>query len=527
MSTAGTEVMLARLGTIRSHGVSKFSKSGGHFLVAKTTAGATIKGHMDFPVQGAEYKFYGGWKFQKKFNEDAFEFESYEAIVAAGVGGIATYLATHIANVGPSKAKAIVGHFGPDTLGTLKIDPERVKEVPGLPDRVVKSIVEHFQRSQEFDPAAYAALVDLLTTEDHKVPKRIIKALCKTWGSSAPDVIKKRPYSILLPYKRLGWITVDALATSPAIGYASGGLDRHKAAIVEALERIAGEGHTWASRIDVEQIAHELLSGLPRQEAWDGLIAAYIIDVRPDADGSSVSPGSTVALGKYDRAEREIARHIRRLSGGSTGLPFRLSTVGLIGDQVHAAEMVENNAVSLLTGKPGVGKSTVVARIIASCVANDLLSIVVVAPTGKAAKRAAELIGAATDRPIPCTTIHKALGPASNDDDIGTPKEDAKGDRGRDALGFAHGEHEPIEGRLFIIDESAIPTNSRRSGRVRSCVTSWRLRCHGRRSTRSSGRTAAAGSSRRVTISPKAACPCRGSRSAFRRIIGCISSCRI
>ena len=118
-----------------------------------------------------------------------------------------------------------------------------------------------------------------------------------------------------------------------------------------------------------------------------------------------------VSLEKLYRAECQIVNHINRLRLNAKPLGFAMSDEGFDDKQKLIPEMIENNSVSIITGVPGSGKSHSVAQIIKKLVENGVTRILVVAPTGKAAKRDSEFIQEAIpDIEIPCMTIHRALG---------------------------------------------------------------------------------------------------------------------
>lgn len=444
-----TETLDARLGRVCFHKASKFSRSGEMFLIANTSNGVTVKGPMAKPIVGANYRLFGQWKTDPKYQEKVFAFDHHEIMIEQSSSGVAQHLADHVDGLGPARSTMIVDHFGDETLDILRADAERAREVPGLPvrqiDGIVKAIKTHFDTTS--DPKAQITLIEMFA--DHRVPRKVVADLLADFKSNAPDMVRDRPYSILLAYPRMGWETVDKIALSPAVGYAKDGIDRQMAAIIESLERIASDGHTFCHSVECESAVHKLIAMRPAPEAWDALASSNQIILR------ETPKGREVALAKLDAAERSIAEDIARLAAGSDGFDFAIDDAGLHDEQKAAVEMVGSNGVSILTGKPGAGKSHVEAHIVARLLANDIEKIMVTAPTGKAAKRAAELIErACPGSGVPCTTIHKALKPTPGSDaPTGVPGESAKFGKGRDGFTWGHNEACPFEADFIVIDE--------------------------------------------------------------------------
>lgn len=448
-----------RLARIVHHAPAKFGRAGSKFLIGRTTSGITVKGIMRSPVEGEEYRFWGRWVAQKgrfKDDGDAFEFVSYDDLLDMTADGIGQYLMRHVPEIGPVRSRAVVEAFGKDTLAVLRSDPGRLAEVPGITDRVVEAVREFFARSDhKVDPNAYAKVSGMFAGKEIKVSQVTIEDIVVDFGSDAPEVLRENPYR-LLDYPRIGWKTADAFALS-VVEYAPAGIERHKAAVLEALTRLAvNQGHTYGSRPDVEAVTFTLIGDAPRPEAWEALRAAGKVAAVTDRWGPAY------ALANLRDAERTVARQLRGLGESARPLPCRLADGDddLTAAQRTALGMIEREGVCLLVGAPGTGKSYTIARAVAKAVAGGVRAVRVVAPTGKAAKRSAELLAqhGVSAGEVPATTIHKALasGFGSNDDEEGVPASSAKFGRGRDEFGFARNEDRPLEVDFLIVDETSM-----------------------------------------------------------------------
>lgn len=432
------------------HKPSKYSPSGEMFLIGKLANGTLVKGTMAKPREGESYRFWGDYQEQKPpYAGQAFVFDAFEPIIERSEAGVASYLSAYVDGLGKAKSAAIVAAFGVDTLDVLRTTPERAAEVPGISAALVESIRNHFENECHIDPAAYARLSEMFA--EYRIPRRVILSLLKAFRSSAPDRVRENPY-LLLDLPRMGWETVDSFALAK-MGYAPDGPERHGAAIVEAMTRHTLDGHTYAERPELIVLAYPLLGMKPVDEGWR--IAHQTGELVEDhtADGRTVHAPS-----KLWAAEQRIAERLRDLMATSRPLGFDLATDHLQGEQITAVRIIQESGVAILAGAPGTGKSYTTAVVIKSLLDNGLTSVRVGCPTGKAAKRAAELLaqhGIDRDK-VPSTTIHKMLVPGPSAAPPGMPTEDSKINRGREEFGFGRNASHPLDVDYLIIDECSM-----------------------------------------------------------------------
>ena len=457
--------------------------SGVNFLIAATDKGVTVKGEMSKPVEGQEYRFDGEYRFDVKYNAQNFIFDFFEPVVDASIDGIATFLSSHIDGLGPVKAQAITEALGEETLKILRTTPEALLKIAGINEKIVANIKTYFEENPEIDPASYARLVDLF--REQKFPKRLITQLLKDFGSSAPDVVVENPY-LLLAYPRMGWKSVDGFAVTAA-GYDVNGIERQKAAILEAINRVVLEGHTYSTRGEIDAGVVGMLNRTPCARAWVELAGTGEIVLQAAAVGQSflealtedleegneipepiinrvfAAPAfdvqSPVSIPRLDQAERDIAYHLYRIAAHARPLSVQIDTEGLNEDQIRAVTMLSEHGVCLLVGAPGTGKSYTVSRVTKSICYKHTVRFV--APTGKAAKRSEELVSAALGSQmrrfdIPCTTIHRALGPVPSKAATGVPDGSAKVNRGREGFTFKHSEEDPLNVSVLFVDEASM-----------------------------------------------------------------------
>lgn len=338
------DMLEARISHVKYHKPSKWNPSGTPFLIASTDIGAIVKGEMSRPSEGERYRFYGAWK-DNNVHGPAFEFHDYEIVIDRSAGGMAQYLSRHIRGLGPSKSEAIVVEFGEDTLRTLRDNPELASRVPGISEAIIVAIRKHFEEHPKRDPVAYARLIDLFA--GHKIPRKVIDRLIHNFKSGAPEFILDNPYK-LLDYPRMGWATVDSWAMAVA-GHDRLGVDRHRSAIVEGLKEISRDGHTFASRIDIEEKCYRLMDCVPRPEAWELAEKEGKIVCRRACDESGVIC-ETFAVPDLDSAEIEVSECLAELLRAARPLVAPLDVSGLNEAQEGAARLIESSGVSILCG---------------------------------------------------------------------------------------------------------------------------------------------------------------------------------
>lgn len=446
MATAvKSEVVEGRIARVAFHKASRF-EPGKKFLIATLQDGRTIKGNMNDPRYDETYRFFGVTKEDPKWGP-SFQFDSFEAVIDQSVDGMAQYLSRYVRGLGEKLSTRLVEHLGVDVLTILRNEPDRALEVRGIDAEIVDSIKAHFD-SIRIDPIAVTRLMDLF--RNHKFPRKLAERLAEDFGSDAPDMVLKNPY-ILLAYRRVGWKGVDEFAIQTA-SYPLGGLGRQRGAIGEAIKRISEEGHTFCTEFDAINKAFELIHFRPTPDAIESLVQDGSL-VRWESEGVAFLASSELYY-----AEQSIAESLGFLLGSEASPLDLIDVEGLEPEQAEAVRKMIAHPVSLLTGGPGTGKTFTVAKALEGMIAQGIFSIAVGAPTGKAAKRAEELLVARLGRSnadVKFVTIHRLLGfqPGGEDGSEGPPSSEAV-KRGRAATsGFMYNDQNKLPYQVIIIDE--------------------------------------------------------------------------
>jgi exodeoxyribonuclease V alpha subunit len=407
-----------------------------------------VKGEMNSPVYGWKYEFWGHWDEDTHSDGTVFKFNSFSPVIATGRNGIEDYLARHVPELGSVRAKVIVAAFGEETLSILRSEPGRILTIDGIGESTTKAVLKFFSSpdSMRSDPATYARLYDLLNPIHP--PHRIIDQLLKYYGSNSYQLIRNHPYK-LLDFAGMGWKRVDTFAID-VLHYDPKGLDRQKAAVIEAMKQLEEQGHT---KVDIPSIK-ELVSRFASL-CLDKDIVSLLCD---DAVLVDLEDGYVSFINTFWH-EEVIGKELKRIAKKAQPYSFAVLVTGLEDEQIAATTKIEQNPVAILSGCPGSGKSYTVARLIQSIHMNEPHSgILVIAPTGKAAKRNSELLAASLPGVhIDCSTIHRALGAIPSDkSDMGVPEEAAKKGRERKRFGFTHTRENPLPYDYIFVDESSM-----------------------------------------------------------------------
>ena len=365
----------------------RFQRDG--FLIGVLQDGSAVKGALARPELGLEYAFEGEWVHDPRFGPQ-FAFARCRALRPRDLESMRRYLEQRGENIGPTLSGRLIEHYGEQALEVCKLDPERVaREVPGLRLPVAEALAERLRES-EADEACALELGELF--DGVRVPRAVVERIRTEWGALAAERVREDPYGLIGSFVGIGFTTADALAARA--GYAPDDPRRLRAGVLHLLrEQAHAGGHTCLPEEQLVLEAAALLS----VEPFDARQALETLCER----GALVRSGGRIAFRHYHEAEIAIATRVRRLSGPRV-LPGLPQLDDLAEDQQRALANALGCGVFILTGGPGTGKSYTVRRILDSF---PEARVALAAPTGKAAKRLAELSGREAQ------TVHRLLEP--------------------------------------------------------------------------------------------------------------------
>jgi len=398
-------------------------------LVAENNEKTIILGNMTGLQCGETVDLLGFWERHPSHGPQL-RVKSFSSRLPSSVHGIRKYLGSGlIKGIGKTYADKIVAKFGVRTFEIISNMSGRLREVEGIGPGRAKSI----KAAWEEQKALREVMVFLQT---YGVTNSICLRIVKAYGEEAKKVVTAEPYRVCREVEGVGFKTADKIARN--LGLPTAGPQRVDAGILHTLEELEGEGHSAFPDEGLLEKSTALLE-VDRavvQDRMRRLIeenAVGILDYR----GVRL-----VQLRPQENAEKSIAASIRRIIGGDSGLPaiqaekaieWAQGRAGFTFSKAQATGvlMALKNKVSVLTGGPGTGKTTILKAL---C---DILSakrtrMMLGAPTGRAAKRMSEATG------VPAATIHRLL----------------KFDHA--AGGFTSNADNPLAADFVIVDESSM-----------------------------------------------------------------------
>jgi exodeoxyribonuclease V alpha subunit len=344
---------------------------------------------------GTRVRVTGGFVTDAKHGEQ-FRVETLIPIAPSTLAGLEKYLGSGLIHgIGPGFAKRIVATFGMDSLSVLDQSPERLREVTGIGERRIEEIKKTWASQR-----AISNIMMLLQT--HGATPALAARIFKQYGDRAASILQLHPYRMALDVRGVGFKTADRMARS--LGISGDHPERAQAGAMHELGVLADQGHVVVPREAlIERAAAMLEIDVGHVEAaLDALWASERVVVE---DGG-------VYLTWLHQAEVAVAQGLGRLlssPGKELGgleaalLAFeKASKIELAPGQRAAVEAAARHKVVVITGGPGVGKTTIV-RAILNVLGRANLRVKLAAPTGRAAKRLSESTG------LLASTLHRLL----------------------------------------------------------------------------------------------------------------------
>jgi exodeoxyribonuclease V alpha subunit len=365
----------------------------------------TVVGPLLGAQPGESLRLRGRWRSHPQYGRQ-FEVHSYATILPATIQGIRRYLGSGlIKGIGPRLAERIVDHFGTDTLRVIEEEPRRLIEVPGLGRKRTAMIGAAWEEQKAIKEV-------MVFLQGVGVSTSLAVRIYKTYRDEAIEVVRREPYRLAADVWGVGFKTADTIARSVGIPHDS--QQRVKAGLQFALSEASEDGHCYLPEEDLVAAAAELLgvgADLVRG-CLEELVAEEGVVREPGPEGSPA-----IWLVPFHRAEVSLAGGLRRLLEAPVdrlaafkGLDWeaalrwlqRVTGATLAPAQEAAVRLALTEPVAVLTGGPGCGKSFTMRAVVALARAKRA-KVILAAPTGRAAKRLAELAG------MEAATLHRLL----------------------------------------------------------------------------------------------------------------------
>jgi exodeoxyribonuclease V alpha subunit len=389
----------------------------------------TVVGHAAAISAGEWITAAGDWVNDRTHGQQ-FKARFLKTSAPTSVEGIEKYLASGmIRGIGPVYAKKLLRAFGEKVFDVIEAQPDRLREVDGIGPVRASRIVAAWAEQKVVREI-------MVFLHSHGVGTARAVRIYKTYGADAVQVMSENPYQLARDIRGIGFKTADAIAMK--LGVDKTAMIRVRAGISYALTEAMDEGHCGLPSAELMPLAEKLL------EVPQNLIGTAL-DLEL-ADGTVIADrlGETdcVFLASLHRAERAVAERLLTLTRGKLpwasidpdkAIPWieRRTGLRLAESQKAAVAIALGSKVLVITGGPGVGKTTIVNAILRILAAKDV-KLLLCAPTGRAAKRMNEATG------LEAKTIHRLL------------EVDPKGG------GFRRDTENPLDCDLLVIDETSM-----------------------------------------------------------------------
>ena len=360
----------------------------------------TAVGNLPAVTAGRNYILQGEFTTHPVYGEQ-FSIKSFEEVMPSTEDGIREFLASEaMKGIGRKTAAAIVSVFGTDTLRVIEEEPHRLTDVPGIGKKTAERISLAFGKHREF-----ASIV--LYLQQFGINAEYAMKLYRVYGSGTIEAVKENPYRLVEDIFGVGFKKADKIADR--MGVARDDEFRIKSGVKFTLSYFAGEGNTFLPQDMLCEKAGQLLD-LPIE-----LIEEQLIDMAFEGDIyiEKLDGRNAVFLAAYYLAEQNVCKclsaisdaQLKPVAGGIDSLISRTENatgIYLSENQKHAVKTSLQMGVSIITGGPGTGKTTIINTII-NILEESGLKTAIAAPTGRAAKRITETSGHYA------STIHRLL----------------------------------------------------------------------------------------------------------------------
>ena len=393
----------------------------------------TIVGKLLAANEGENLSLEGEFVKNKKYGYQ-FSFSSYEVVLPKTLSGIERYLSSGlIKGVGPVTANNIVKYFKENTFDIIEMAPERLAEVKGISKEKALDIGSKFKALKNIQNA-------VMFLQSYNITTNMALKIFEIYAERTIDIVKNNPYKLVEDIEGIGFLTADKIAKS--IGIKKDSEFRVRAGLIHTLNNSTEKsGNTYLTKAILFDESSKILELDVEdfEEIFENALESLVNDKTcMDFWHNKVE---IVMLTKYYRYESSVAQKLALLNGAIVKDILDVSQdikhfeeknhIHFHEEQINAITNSINSGVSIITGGPGTGKTTIIKCIIEILKQNGK-EVLMLAPTGRAAKRLSDATGE------DAKTIHRAL-------EVNTFSNGG----GR----FLHNENNPLKANVVIIDE--------------------------------------------------------------------------
>ncbi len=381
---------------------------------------------------GENVRLTGKFVTNNKYGEQ-FSFDTSEIIYPSTIAGIEKYLSSGlIKGIGPVTAAAIVDKFKENTFEIIEFCPQKLSEVRGISSKKAAAIGDAFGELKKIQNS-------VMFLQSYNISTNMALKIYEIYQDRTIELVKENPYRLVEDVDGIGFATADKIAQN--MGISPDSAFRMRAGFLHLLnENSEKNGNTYIPReVLVDNLAK--LLGLDKDN-YEGEFAAVLDNLALDKVITTFfkAPYNVVMLTKYYYIETGIAQKLALLNVSAKQNQFdvtkdiehfeKVNDIKFDQSQKDAIIHSVNNGVNLITGGPGTGKTTIV-KCIMTILHQQRNKVMLLAPTGRAAKRLSESTGEEAK------TIHRGL------------EVDFRSEQGR----FVHNESNPLDTNVVIVDE--------------------------------------------------------------------------
>lgn len=390
----------------------------------------TIVGHAPTISAGENVECLGEWQRDKVYGQQFKAHHELKLIPPNTIEGMEKYLGSGLVKgIGPHTANILIKAFGKDVFTVLENEPDRLLDLPGMGIKRKQQIIHSW--------AEQKSIRDMMVfLQSHGIGISRAIRIYKTYGEAAISYIRENPYRLALDIHGIGFKTADELALN--LGLAKDSIHRARAGVRHILQELCDHGHC---AVTYQQLLDKSISLLDIPDA----MIKEAIDKEIEANhfvADEIGEVSCVFPAYLHRAEVAVTEHLLRILNGvlpwgdidvPKAIPWVEKKTGLqlADSQKKALETVLKHKLAIITGGPGVGKTTIVNSIL-NIIRAKRLSVALCAPTGRASKRLTETTG------LTAKTIHRLLG------------------FNPETRSFKHHEDNPLPIDLLVVDEASM-----------------------------------------------------------------------
>ena len=391
----------------------------------------TATGSVAALHEGQDVVLEGSWKYHTKFGKQ-FEVKKYSGSKPTSLSGLEKYLASGlIKGIGKTYAARMVKHFGTDVLDIIENNPHRLNEVSGIGQKRVETIAAAWKEQKEISSI-------MIFLQDRNISPAHAVKIYKKYGQNSLAVLHENPYRIADEVWGIGFKTADAIALK--MGFTIHSLPRLSAGIAYALSSAANQGHLYT---ELEKLREQTITLLGLQLEDSHLLKPAFHDLYNKEKIKLITKDTVhyVGLMSHYYSELGLAKRLCTLFKQPSKLTFDIEALYALLRKPSDRQLNDlqqmgvltalQNKITIITGGPGTGKTTLLKTLL-NILDAEKVSYKVAAPTGRAAKRITEGTGKYA------STIHRLL-----EFDVSTMK-------------FVHNEDNALKLDYLIIDESSM-----------------------------------------------------------------------